>query len=66
MITYNKNEDPSKTLDQMCVILKARMANEAAVDRYEHRNDYYQHLWEEYTNDVWDSSSSYNNGGKKK
>lgn len=38
MISYNKDEDPSKTLDQLCFILKARMTNEAAVERYEHRN----------------------------
>lgn len=56
MITYNEMEDPHKTLDQMCVILKARMSNEKAVERYEHRSTHYNELWESFTNDVWEAS----------
>ena len=64
MISYNKNEDPSKVLDQMCFILKARMMNEPAVERYEHRNTWYEEQWEEFRNDVWDTSKR-GRGGKR-
>lgn len=65
MIKYNKDENPSKTLDQLCTILKARMNNGASVERYEHRSTYYNELWENFTNDVWDASPYNKKGGKK-
>lgn len=64
MISYNKDEDPSKTLDQLCFILKARMTNEAAVERYEHRNTWYDEMWANFSNDVW-SNSPYNKDRNK-
>lgn len=64
MISYNKGEDPSKTLDQLCFILKARMTNEAAVERYEHRNTWYDEMWANFSNDVW-TNSHYNKDRNK-
>lgn len=66
MINYNKDEDPNKTLDQLCFILKARMTNEAAVERYERRNTWYDEVWANFSNDVWTNSHyNKNKGGNK-
>lgn len=66
MINYNKDEDPNKTLDQLCFILKARMTNEAAVERYERRNTWYDEMWANFSNDVWTNSHyNKNKGGNK-
>lgn len=66
MINYNKDGDPNKTLDQLCFILKARMTNEAAVERYERRNTWYDEMWANFSNDVWTNSHyNKNKGGNK-
>lgn len=43
----------SKELEMACFVLKARMSNEAAVQRYLNKDSWYQNQWKDFAKSVW-------------
>lgn len=45
--------EAQKELERACFILRARMRNESAVQRYLTKDSWYQAQWKAYAKEVW-------------